>query len=524
MISGSRRLVLWFSVLLLATSPAAAQSTAFTYQGKLNDSGAPASGSYDLQFKLFDAADSGNQVGPSINKLAVATAGGLFVVELDFGAGAFSGAPRFLEIGVRPAGSTGGFQQLLPRQAITGTPYSQRSLSTANADQAANAANAAQLGGIAASQYALTSDPRLTDARNPLPNSPNYLQNTTSPQASANFNITGDGLVGGHLGIGTSGPSTKLQVHSTGLDQHLYLSSAAPSLVLGNTEVRSSATMNGLFALSTAASHFGVEAGGLMIATYGNNRGNIYIDSNYSGTGVKNVILQPFAGSVGIGTSTLNLAYKLNVNGSSNGVYSISANGQGVYGGSTDGTGVFAFSTNGIALEAYSPNGQAGHFTGKVFINGPVILDDPGFGGTTQLCRNASKEIATCSSSLRYKTAIEPFTAGLGLINRLHPIQFTWKQGGLRDLGFGAEDVEKIEPLLVTYNDSGQVEGVKYDRIAVALVNAVHEQQALIEHQQQQITQQQREIALLRQRQQELDALKKLVCADHPDAPICKAN
>ena len=31
-----------------------AQTTGFTYQGKLGDAGAPANGSYDFQFKLFD--------------------------------------------------------------------------------------------------------------------------------------------------------------------------------------------------------------------------------------------------------------------------------------------------------------------------------------------------------------------------------------------------------------------------------------------------------------------------------------
>jgi len=54
----------------------------------------------------------------------------------------------------------------------------------------------------------------------------------------------------------------------------------------------------------------------------------------------------------------------------------------------------------------------------------------------------------------------------------------------MRDLGLGAEDVEKVEPLLVTYNEKGQVEGVKYDRVAVVLLNAVNEQQAQIEKQQ----------------------------------------
>lgn len=44
------------SLLLLCLSlSVAAQTTAFTYQGKLTDAGNPANDNYDLQFKLFDA-------------------------------------------------------------------------------------------------------------------------------------------------------------------------------------------------------------------------------------------------------------------------------------------------------------------------------------------------------------------------------------------------------------------------------------------------------------------------------------
>ena len=45
-------------------SIARAQGTAFTYQGRLNDGGAPANGSYDLQFILYNAGVGGSQQGP----------------------------------------------------------------------------------------------------------------------------------------------------------------------------------------------------------------------------------------------------------------------------------------------------------------------------------------------------------------------------------------------------------------------------------------------------------------------------
>src|SRR5262249_3531346 len=48
---------------------------------------------------------------------------GVFSVTLDFGAGVFPGPARWLEIAVRTNGSTGPYNVLIPRQALTATPY-----------------------------------------------------------------------------------------------------------------------------------------------------------------------------------------------------------------------------------------------------------------------------------------------------------------------------------------------------------------------------------------------------------------
>lgn len=42
---------------LILSSNAMAQTTVFTYQGKLTDAGNPATGIYDMQFRVFDSAD-----------------------------------------------------------------------------------------------------------------------------------------------------------------------------------------------------------------------------------------------------------------------------------------------------------------------------------------------------------------------------------------------------------------------------------------------------------------------------------
>src|SRR2546425_3745386 len=166
--------------ILFGAAVAFAQTSSFTYQGRLTDGGTAANGNYDLQFALFDSLSGGAQVGSTQTLNTVAVSNGVFTVSLDFGANAFNGANRFLEISARPSGA-GSFTLLTPRQQITSTPYAVRSTSAASADTATNATNASQLGGVAANQFVRTNDARLSDSRPPTPGSTNYIQNSSAP-------------------------------------------------------------------------------------------------------------------------------------------------------------------------------------------------------------------------------------------------------------------------------------------------------------------------------------------------------
>src|SRR5437867_9573645 len=155
--------------LLLAATSAFAQASSFNYQGRLTDGGTAANGNYDLQFALFDSLSGGAQVGSTQTLNTVAVSNGVFTVSLDFGANAFTCASRFLEISARPTG--GSFTLLTPRQQVTSTPYAVRSLNASSADSV-------PASGVPAG-------------------SGNYIQNSASAQASSNFNISGNGMVGG---------------------------------------------------------------------------------------------------------------------------------------------------------------------------------------------------------------------------------------------------------------------------------------------------------------------------------------
>jgi hypothetical protein len=117
-------------IFLSLTVHATALGTAFTYQGRLGDGGAPANGSYDLTLKLYDAVTNGAQVGATADLRAQGVTNGLFTVTLDFGADAFAGEARWLEIQVRTNGAAA-YITLTPRQPLTATPYALYALTPA---------------------------------------------------------------------------------------------------------------------------------------------------------------------------------------------------------------------------------------------------------------------------------------------------------------------------------------------------------------------------------------------------------
>jgi hypothetical protein len=115
------------TVLIIGLESAAAAAmpvgTGVAYQGQLKEDGAPANGSYVMEFRLFDAEEGGAQIGPTLlfdgqggNPPPVDVEEGLFSILLDFGASVFDGEERWLLVAVEET-------PLLPRQAVTPSPY-----------------------------------------------------------------------------------------------------------------------------------------------------------------------------------------------------------------------------------------------------------------------------------------------------------------------------------------------------------------------------------------------------------------
>lgn len=169
------RILFLISFTLVISVTLYAQTTAFNFQGSLNDGSSPANGRYDLQFKLFTSLVGGTQVFATVDRPNTLLVNGVFSTTLEFNSQAFNGASRFLEIAVRPTGSPNQYVILGSRQQILPVPYAIQAYNslqsdlalTAGSSQQANTAttatnatnatlaqNSQSLGGVAASNYA----------------------------------------------------------------------------------------------------------------------------------------------------------------------------------------------------------------------------------------------------------------------------------------------------------------------------------------------------------------------------------
>jgi hypothetical protein len=85
-------------------------------------------------------------------------------------------------------------------------------------------------------------------------------------------------------------------------------------------------------------------------------------------------------------------------------------------------------------------------------------------------------------SSERFKTAIAPMGSNTSKLGQLRPVTFHLKTDpkGALQYGLIAEEVAKVYPDLVIRNESGRIDGVRYDELAPMLLNEVQQQQRRI--------------------------------------------
>jgi hypothetical protein len=105
---------------------------------------------------------------------------------------------------------------------------------------------------------------------------------------------------------------------------------------------------------------------------------------------------------------------------------------------------------------------------------------------------NSDNKLGTIVSSRRYKQEIKPMDKTSEVLLALKPVTFRYKQEldprHVPMFGLIAEDVEKVNPDLVTRNKKGVVETVRYEAVNAMLLNEFLKEQKKVEKQQATIT------------------------------------
>jgi len=128
----------------------------------------------------------------------------------------------------------------------------------------------------------------------------------------------------------------------------------------------------------------------------------------------------------------------------------------------TDGTGNVCIGYNVLGVGGESNTTRISNIYSSVASARPVYI-------------NSDNKIGTLVSSRRFKEEIKSMDKASEAILALKPVTFHYKKeiepnGGVM-FGLIAEDVEKVDPDLVTRNDKGEAETVCYEAVNAMLLN-----------------------------------------------------
>ena len=130
--------------------------------------------------------------------------------------------------------------------------------------------------------------------------------------------------------------------------------------------------------------------------------------------------------------------------------------------------------------------------TGRVGIanNGPArTLDVNGDIDANNIYASGNVQAAAFlySSDIRLKKDVSELDNSLEKVNQLNGVSFSWRENDEKGIGLIAQDVERVYPELVSVDDVTGMKSVEYGNLVAPLIEAVKEQQKLIEGQQKEI-------------------------------------
>jgi hypothetical protein len=121
-----------------------------------------------------------------------------------------------------------------------------------------------------------------------------------------------------------------------------------------------------------------------------------------------------------------------------------------------------------------------------MYLTGNTVRFPGAYANTTGSAVNmhvtSDGDLARSTSSLRYKTDVVDYELdrAQSLIAGLEPISYRHKEEDHHHLGFTAEQVSPLEPLLVALNEDGEPDALEYERLVVPLTAVVQSQMSEI--------------------------------------------
>jgi trimeric autotransporter adhesin len=124
---------------------------------------------------------------------------------------------------------------------------------------------------------------------------------------------------------------------------------------------------------------------------------------------------------------------------------------------------------------------QSGPTNGLVVAYGNVGIGATSPAERLEVSGNAKATAFLYSSDINLKKDIKPLENELDKVLALQPVSFDWKSDSSPDIGFIAQEVEKIFPEVVHTSPITNLKSIDYPKLTVFLVQALQEQQKEIE-------------------------------------------
>lgn len=124
---------------------------------------------------------------------------------------------------------------------------------------------------------------------------------------------------------------------------------------------------------------------------------------------------------------------------------------------------------------------------GHIFSAGNIFLSGSVKAQNDIEANNMRASAFLYSSDERLKKDVTPLKNPQAVLNELRGVNFTWRDSGRSDIGFIAQEVEKVVPEVVHTDAQTGMKSVEYGNLVAVLIEAMKEQQKQIDHLQSEI-------------------------------------